>query len=100
MNVLAGLILIVLLLVLVLQSLDLITKHAESLSVPGVTGKTYAEAQKILEEKGFEVALQDSIYNDTAAPLTVLRQFPDADAQVKVNRLIYLTINRAVPPMI
>jgi hypothetical protein len=100
MNILFGIILIFILLFLILQSLDWLTKHNESIAVPGVLGKTYAEAQKILEEKGFEVALQDSIYNDTAAALSVLKQFPEADAQVKIDRTIYLTINRAVPPVI
>ena len=54
----------------------------------------------MLETQGFEVEIQDSIYNDTASPAAVLRQFPDADALVKVNRTVYLTINRAIPPVI
>ncbi len=56
--------------------------------------------KKYLKDKGFEVEIQDSIYSDTAAPLAVLRQFPEADAVVKENRTVYLTINRAVAPTI
>ncbi|MEI9808139.1 MAG: PASTA domain-containing protein [Bacteroidota bacterium] len=52
------------------------------------------------KKAGFEVEIQDSIYVDTVKPLKVLRQVPDADEQVKVNRTVYLTINRAVPPQI
>ncbi len=99
-NILFGLGLIVLILFLFLQSLNFLTKHDQSLSIPSVTGKSFEEAKKFLEAQGFEVVVQDSVYNDTAAALSVLRQFPDAEEKVKVNRTVYLTINRAVPPVI
>jgi len=99
-NILAALALVIILIILCLQSLQFITRHDKTLTIPGVIGKSYVDAKKALESKGFEVELQDSIYNDTAKPLTVLRQFPDADAVVKVNRTVYLTINKAVPPLI
>ena len=99
-HILAALGLIVLLIVVFLQSLHWITRHDKTLTIPAVTGKSYAEARKILESKGFEVELQDSIYNDTAKPLSVLRQFPDAEAVVKVNRTVYLTINKSIAPLI
>jgi beta-lactam-binding protein with PASTA domain len=99
-HLLAGLVIIFLLIVMFLQSLHWITRHDKTLTIPAVTGKSYAEAKKLLESKGFEVELQDSIYNDTAKPLSVLRQFPDAEAVVKVNRTVYLTINKSVAPLI
>jgi eukaryotic-like serine/threonine-protein kinase len=46
------------------------------------------------------VEIQDSIYTDTTKPYTVVKQFPDADEVVKVNRTVFLTINRAVPPLV
>jgi beta-lactam-binding protein with PASTA domain len=58
------------------------------------------EAEKVLKAQGFDIEIQDSIYSDTAAPLSVLRQFPEADAVVKANRTVYLTINRAIAPSI
>jgi beta-lactam-binding protein with PASTA domain len=58
------------------------------------------EAVKVLNQQDFEVEVQDSVYIDTIAPLTVIRQFPEADAAVKINRTVYLTINRGVPPLI
>lgn len=97
-NILFAFLLVVLLIFLFLQSLNLITKHGETLIIPSVTGKSYDEAKKILEDQGFTVEIQDSLYNDTAKALAVLRQFPDGEAVVKVNRTVYLTINRAVPP--
>ncbi|MDO9374900.1 MAG: PASTA domain-containing protein, partial [Ferruginibacter sp.] len=50
--------------------------------------------------KGFDVVIQDSIYTDSMPRGIVLKQLPDADATVKVNRTVYLTVNRYVPPMI
>ena len=99
-NILFALGVIIVVLFIFLQSLNLLTKHGDTLVIPSVTGKSFEQAKKILEDKGFDVELQDSVYNDTAAALSVLRQFPDADEMVKVNRTVYLTINRAVPPVI
>lgn len=99
-HILTGIVLVFLLIVVFLQSLRWITRHDKTLTIPAVTGKSYADARKILEGKGFEVELQDSIYNDTAKPLSVLRQFPEAEAVVKVNRTVYLTVNKAIAPLI
>jgi eukaryotic-like serine/threonine-protein kinase len=99
-HILTGIGIFILLIVVFLQSLHWITRHDKTLTIPAVTGKSFAEAKQILESKGFDVELQDSIYNDTAKPLSVLRQFPDAEALVKVNRTVYLTINKSVAPLI
>jgi eukaryotic-like serine/threonine-protein kinase len=97
---LAGLALLLLLLLVFLGSLNLITRHGKTLKIPAVTGQSIDNARKILENQGFEVLIQDSIYNDTIPPLQVIKQFPEPDNLVKVNRTVYLTINRAVPPVI
>lgn len=100
MNILFSIGAVFLLLLLFLFSLNLLTHHGKTLTIPSVTGKSFEQARKILEDQDFDVEIQDSIYNDTAAALSVLRQFPAADEVVKVNRTVYLTINRAVPPTI
>lgn len=99
-NILFSLVVFFLILLLFLWSLDFFTSHGKTLQVPQVTGRSFDDAKKLLEERGFEVQIQDSTFIDTAKALSVLRQFPEADAQVKVNRTVYLTINRAVPPFI
>ena len=58
------------------------------------------EAKKQLEKAGFDVEIQDSIYTDTAKAMTVLRQFPESDEVVKVNRKVFLTITRSEPPVV
>ena len=97
-NILAGLVLAFGFFFLFLSSLKCLTGHGKAASVPSVTGKSYEEARKILKKAGFDVDIQDSVYVDTARPMTVIRQIPDADEVVKSNRTIYLLISRSVPP--
>jgi beta-lactam-binding protein with PASTA domain len=99
-NILAGFVFLVVLLLLFLGSLDIITHHGKTMKIPAVIGQSIEQAKKTLESQGFEVQIQDSIYNDTVPPLQVIKQFPEADNLVKVNRTVYLTINRAVAPEI
>lgn len=98
-NVLAVLVLILLLILFFFAIIGWLTKHNEYEKVPAVVGLSFDQASDVLEEKGFDVEIQDSVYIDTAARLSVIRQSPEADATVKANRTIYLTINRAVPPL-
>ena len=97
-NILAGFIFLVVLLLMFLGSLDIITHHGKTMKIPAVVGQSIEQARKTLESQGFEIQIQDSIYNDTIPPLQVIKQFPDADNLVKVNRTVYLTINRALAP--
>ena len=99
-NILAGIVLLLLLLLLFLGSLALLTQHGKTMKIPSVTGLSYSDAKKSLESAGFEVAIQDSMYYDTMRPLQVIKQFPEADNLVKVNRTIYLTINRSQAPLV
>ena len=99
-NILVGFLLALAIFFIFVFSLNWITHHNQSMSVPSVQGKTYDEAVEILENAGFEVQIQDSIYVDTAKPHKVMKQVPEPEEQVKINRTVYLTINRAVPPMI
>ena len=99
-NLFAGLILMVVLLFILSIFLGPLTRHGKNKTVPNVVGKSFEEAQKILNNSGFDVEVQDSIYSDTIAKGSVLRQVPDGDATVKISRTVYLTINRHVPPMV
>lgn len=99
-HILLAIALIFLLLFGFLWSLGFVTKHGKTLTIPSVMGVSLAEAQSTLENRGFEIEIQDSVFVDTAAPLSVLRQFPEADAVVKENRTVYLTISRAIAPTI
>lgn len=99
-NILFAIALIAALLFIFLLSLNWITHHGKILKIPSVTGKSLSDAKTVLEKQGFDILIQDSVYVDSIAPLNVVKQFPEADAEVKINRTVYLTINRAVPPLI
>ncbi|MEN9599649.1 MAG: hypothetical protein RL596_1968 [Bacteroidota bacterium] len=99
-NILAGIGLVVLIVVLFFSSLDWITGYGHKEKVPSVTGQHILAAQKILEDKGFQVAIQDSVYIDSLAKQAVIKQSPEADAEVKTGRTIYLTVNRSIPPQV
>lgn len=100
LNIITGLLLAVVIFFIFIFSLNWLTHHNESKTVPSVVGKSFEQAKETLEKAGFDVEIQDSIYVDTVKPMRVLRQVPEDSEMVKVNRTVYLTINRAVPPMV
>ncbi|HWB26826.1 MAG TPA: PASTA domain-containing protein [Chitinophagaceae bacterium] len=99
-NLLVMLGLIFIIFILFFSSLGIITRHSSLEKVPSVVGKKTQDATELLEANGFAVSIQDSVYIDTAAPGSVIRQSPEGDATVKVHRTIYLTVNRQVAPLI
>ena len=99
-NLLAAILLAFVIMFLFLKTLGFITKHGEYLTVPVVTGKNTEEAITFLKSKGFDVEIQDSVYTDTIKNGIVLKQLPEGNSTVKVNRTVFLTVNRLIPPMI
>jgi beta-lactam-binding protein with PASTA domain len=99
-NLLVAAMLAFLLIFLTLEMLGWVTKHGEYLTVPSVKGKSTEEAKKLLESKGFDVTIQDSVFTDSLQRGIVIKQLPDAEATVKVNRTVFLTVNRYMPPMV
>lgn len=97
-NLLAALTLVFLIGFLFLQSLSWFTNHGAYLRVPAVKGQNVDNAIKILESQGFDIVIQDSVYFDSIPRYTVIKQLPEPDATVKVNRTVFLTINSATPP--
>ncbi len=99
-NILTGIGLVLVLLILFFFSLGWITGNGKTEKVPAVIGLDVAAAQKNLTALGFDVVLQDSIYIDTLARNSVLRQTPEADEVVKKGRTVYLTVNRTLAPQV
>lgn len=77
--------------------LDFWTHHGQSIQVPSVKGMSYIEACAKLEDEGFEVVLNDSVYEESAFPGMVVEQNPKVDTKVKPGRTVYLTINAFYP---
>lgn len=99
-NIAAAVLLALLIIILLVLSLQLCTHHGSSKTVPLVVGKTFSEAKAILDKQGLEIVIQDSVYVDSLPPSAVIKQIPEGDAVVKVNRTVYLTINQSQPPLV
>lgn len=97
-NILVAIGLVFIIILLFILLLGWITRHGQSKTVPYVVGKNIDSVQEQLSDAGFETVIQDSVYYDSIPPGTVIKQVPDADAVVKVNRTVYVIINRFVPP--
>lgn len=70
-------------------------RNREVLPVPDVVNMTVVEAQAALEEKGFEVELEER-YGNAVKPGTVMEQSPKAGEKRKQGSTIYLTISKGV----
>ena len=97
-NILVAIGSVFLILMIFILLLGLITRHGRSRTVPYVVGKNINDIEKQLTDAGFETVIQDSVFYDSLPPGIVIKQVPDADAVVKVNRTVYVIINRFVAP--
>ncbi len=99
-NILAAIVLSAALIFGALQLLGSLTRHGEFLKVPAVLKKSTPEAVRQLKELGFEVLITDSVYVDSMPRGIVLKQIPDGNSLVKVNRTVILVVNRVTLPMV
>lgn len=74
------------------------TNHGESVTVPDLTGVKIEDLEKFLKDHDLRYAVNDSSYSEDHPPLAVLGQFPKPGAKVKINRMIYVSLNRVTPP--
>ena len=79
------------------SSLSVITRHGDDSKVTNVTGKDVRQAVKLLEDQGFEVRVDSTYFPDKKA-FVVLKQMPDVGDMVKHGRMLFLTVNKSVPP--
>lgn len=98
-NLISACILFFLLGILFFASLGHITRHGQTEKVPNVEGQPFSSAKGLLTSLSFSVIVQDSAYIDSLPPLAVIRQMPDSGSVVKVDRTIYLTLNKTSPPL-
>lgn len=84
----------------IFKFIDNYTHHGETISVPSLEGLTIEETKTVLEEKGLRYTILDSIYVPKAEKGVVLDQNPRKDDLVKLNRTIYVTVSKIVPPKI
>lgn len=98
-NIIAMIVVIILLFVGLNYGLDLYTHHGEGISVPNLRGLSYDDALRMLEERGLKIEVNDSGYNRTMAPGSILAQTPATGCKVKTGHTIYVTVNSPHSPM-
>ena len=78
--------------------LDFYTHHGEKIRVPNVRNKSYADAEKILENSGLTVQISDTGYVKSLPPDCVLEQSIVPGSIVKSGRIVYVVINASNTP--
>ncbi len=91
---------VVLLSWLLLLWLSASTNHGEIIKVPDFANVKTADLDNFVSDKNVRYLIIDSIYNVKAPKASVLKQEPEAGAEVKKNRMIYLYVSSFLPPQI
>lgn len=80
--------------------LPVLTNKGETVTVPDLKGMSIDEVTKFTADKQLEIEVSDSSYDSRLPPQTVLEQYPEPNAKVKVDRKITLTLNAKIPPTV
>ncbi len=96
-NLLAMLFTLVVVIVGVFVFLNFYTHHGETIAVPNLRGQRTEVAMRKLEALGMRGEVVDTGYNPRELADVILDQDLEPGYQVKVNRLIRLTVNAASP---
>jgi len=83
-----------------MQYLKSYSMHGETITVPDLRGTHFNALEDALYNRHLRYLIVDSVYSDSHKPGVVVNQNPDADAQVKKGRTIYLTVNAILPPLV
>lgn len=71
----------------------IVSEGIEAKAVPGVVGKTAAEAKSTLEKAGFKVTVREE-YHDTVAAGKVIRQDPDEGVVLQTGSTVTITVSK------
>ena len=99
-NVVAAVVLFIALLFAAFFSMDVYTRHGQSVEVPDIRQLSRSQAERALKRAGLRMAVEDSLYEEQSLPDIVLSQRPAAGQQVKPGRVIAVTINRGSAPSV
>jgi beta-lactam-binding protein with PASTA domain len=80
--------------------LPMTTNHGETIVVPKVTGMQQDALEDYLDERNLRFFVDDSSYNPSIRPGTVLTQDPAPGERVKEDRKIYVSVSMKNPPVI
>ncbi len=90
----------IILLLLIIISLNIFTRHGRTYPVPSLTGLTLEQAMEMVDRGDLRLEVGDSVYIDTRPRGVIVDQNPKPNTEVKSKRRIFLTINAVIPVMI
>jgi beta-lactam-binding protein with PASTA domain len=104
-NLLIAIVILGILVFLVLQWLNIYTRHGKQVTVPDVKGMQVEQAAPFFKQQTLQYVVVDSMYAKNKAAGSILETVPPVGTSVKEGRTIYLTINShtahllTVPPV-
>lgn len=85
---------------LIFSWLKTTTNHGDTIVVPDFSGVSIKQLDKFVSDKHLRYLVIDSIYDIKAKKGVVVKQEPEANAEVKEGRTIYLYVTSVLPPTI
>ena len=85
------------LLIFLSLALNIYTRHGQSSPVPDFSGMTVQEAESIVRSYHLRYKINDSVYQNDAAPGVILSQNPEPGTMVKHNRTLFFIVNASEP---
>lgn len=76
------------------------TNHGQTITVPDVSKLSMDEMRNILNDRNLRYEVTDCTFVAGAQPLTIIEQYPRANAKVKEDRKIYLKVTKRVAPLV
>lgn len=99
-TILMAIVVTVVIFILTILFLRLFTRHGREIEMPSYQGRSAEELTQNGRKEGFVFVVNDELYENGAAPGTVLKQNPLPGEKVKHGRKVYLTVAAAEPPTI
>ena len=81
-------------------AIDIYTHHGESVAIPNIKQKSFADAEHILTDAGLSIVVSDTGYVKSLPPDCILEQSPAAGSHVKTGHVIYVIVNASRSPEI
>jgi beta-lactam-binding protein with PASTA domain len=94
-----SIVLSIIILVVIFGLLRSYTRHGDAYLVPDLEGKLYERIFEEQETHVFNFKITDSVFDNSLAPGSIIKQSPSAGAKAKEGRMIYLTVVSKTPKM-
>ena len=94
-----SIVLTVVILLIVIVSLKIYTRHGDAYVVPDLEGMMYDRLYENQATLVFNFLVTDSVYDNSLLPGSVIKQNPSAGSKAKEGRTIYLTVVSYTPKM-